>query len=223
MKIAVVYTGVTPELTAMMEAHLRENFEGQEIEIANYKDPSIINEATANGYVTRGCASRLVDLYQQGVRDGADIILNVCSSVGEVARLCTPLYAMMGVKMVRIDEDMAREAIRTGKRIGVIATLRTTLEPTKQLIRDCAREMGAEVELVDGLADGAFGLDQEQFKQMLIDTCAKIRNDVDVLLFAQGSMAYAEAAVAEAMGLPVLSSIRFGTKAVRRAADELRK
>ena len=42
-----------------------------------------------------------------------------------------------------------------------------------------------------------------------------------MLLFAQGSMAYAEQDVADALGLPVLSSIRFGAKAVRQAANAM--
>ena len=221
MKIAVIYTGVTPELTRMVDEDLRRNFKGMEIEIMNYQDSTIINEAREHGFVTKQCVRRLVDLYERGVKDGANILLNACSSVGDVAKLCKPIYAMMGVKLVRIDEDMAREAVRMGRRIGVIATLRTTMEPTKRLLMDCAREMGREVELVEGLADGAFGLNEEQFTRTLIETGRKIRGKVDLLLFAQGSMAYAEQAVAEELGLPVLSSIRFGTAEARRMADEL--
>ena len=214
MKIAVIYTGVTPELTRMVNEDLRRNFKGMEIEIMNYQDSTIINEAREHGFVTKQCVRRLVDLYERGVKDGANILLNACSSVGDVAKLCKPIYAMMGV-------NMAREAVRMGRRIGVIATLKTTMEPTKRLLMDCAREMGREVELVEGLADGAFGLNEEQFTRTLIETGRKIRDKVDLLLFAQGSMAYAEQAVAEELGLPVLSSIRFGTAEARRMADEL--
>ena len=64
-------------------------------------------------------------------------------------------------------------------------------------------------------------MNEEQFTRTLIETGRKIRDKVDLLLFAQGSMAYAEQAVAEELGLPVLSSIRFGTAEARRMADEL--
>ena len=75
------------------------------------------------------------------------------------------------------------------------------------------------LKIVDALAEGAFGINQEQFRQMLITTGSKVKNDIDVLVFAQGSMAYAEKDVSEALGVPVFSSIRFGTEAVRAAAD----
>ena len=67
---------------------------------------------------------------------------------------------------MRVDEEMCREAVRQGKRIGVMATLPTTLNPTKNTILRVAREMNRQVELVDALVDGGFGLDQEQFKAL---------------------------------------------------------
>ena len=59
---------------------------------------------------------------------------------------------------------MCRDAVRMGSRIGVLATLPTTLEPTKNILYRAAREMGRQITLVDGLVK-AFGLDQEQFKK----------------------------------------------------------
>ncbi len=221
MKVAVVYTSTTPELIQMVDGQLREHLQGQEAEILSYKDPSILQEARDNGGVTSGCARRLIGLYEEAMRHGAGIILNVCSSVGDVAKLAKPLYEMMGVSFIRIDEDMAMAAVEAGARVGIIATLNTTLEPTKRLVKDCAREQGREVVLVDALAEGAFGLNQVQFKQMLIDTAMKIVGQVDVFLMAQGSMAYAEEDVARATGKPVFSSIRFGTAAVGRAAQKM--
>ena len=221
MKVAVVYTSTTPELVEMVSSGLRARFAGKELTVREYQDPSILQEARDNGGVTPGCVRRLVGLYQQAAGDGADILLNACSSVGAPAKLAKPLYEMMGLKFVRIDEDMACAAVRDAGRIGVIATLPTTLEPTKALLRDCAAAQGKEIVLVDALADGAFGLDQEAFKQKLIETGAAVREQVDVLLLAQGSMAYAEQAISDALGLPVYSSVRFGTAAVRAAADDI--
>lgn len=223
MKIAVVYTATTPELIAGIDEELRKNIVGIDVEIASYQNASILQEARDNGGLTSACARKLVDLYEQSVDEGAELILNVCSSVGAVAKLAKPLYELMGTAFIRIDEDMAFEAVKTASRIGVVATLQTTLDPTKALVQDCADALGKEVLIVDALAEGAFGLDQEQFKQKLIDTGAKVRDKVDVLLFAQGSMAYAEQAVSEALGMPVFSSIRFGVRAVAERAREMMK
>ncbi len=222
MKIAVIYTSTTPELVQMVNEQLRQQFASEELTIMSYQDPSILQEARDNGQLTSACARRLMDLYEKAVSDGADILFNICSSVGAVAKLAKPLYELTGIKFVRIDEDMAYEAVRTASRIGIVATLPTTLRPTARLVQDCADALGKEIEIIDALADGAFGLDQEQFKQMLINTGAKVKDKVDVLILAQGSMAYAEEAVSEALKIPVFSSIRFGTAAVKAAADSMK-
>ena len=169
------------------------------------------------GFVTAPAAARLVSMYMKAVSDGADAILNVCSSVGEVADAAVPLGRYIGVPIVRIDEEMCREAVRLGTRIGVLATLPTTLEPTKNTIRRVAREMNRSVTLVDGLVDGAFGLNQEQFKQVLSKKAAEINDKVDVILLCQGSMAYVEEYLAGQCGKPVLSSPRFGAAALKQA------
>jgi Asp/Glu/hydantoin racemase len=155
-------------------------------------------------------------MFMQAVSDGADAVLNCCSSVGEVADAAQEIGRYTGIPIVRIDEEMCREAVRQGSRIGVLATLPTTLEPTKNTILRVAREMNRHVELVDGLID-AFGMDQDQFKQMLCEKAAEICDQVDVILLAQGSMAYAEEVMHEKTGLPVLSSPRFGAAAVKAA------
>jgi hypothetical protein len=224
MKLAVVYTVTTPQLTAGIDGELRKNIAGIDIDTASYSDASILQEACDNNGLTPSCARRLMDLYEQSVREGANLILNVCSSVGQVAKLAKPLYELSGTAFIRIDEAMAFEAVKTASRIGVVATLPTTLNPTKDLILDCAKALGKEVLLVDALAEGAFGLSPDQFKRKLIETGTKVKDKVDALLFAQGSMAYAEKDVAEALGLPTFSSIRFGVRAVAdRIRDDLSK
>ena len=221
MKVAAVYTSTTPELIQMVNDQLKLQFASGDLTIMSYQDPSILQEARDNGHLTVGCARRLMDMYEQAVKDGAEILFNICSSVGDVAKLAKPLYELAGIKFVRIDEEMAFAAVRAASRIGIVATLPTTLRPTARLVQECADILGKEIVIVDALAEGAFGLDQEQFKQMLINTGGKVKDQVDVLLFAQGSMAYAEEAVSTALQIPVFSSIRFGVAAVKVAADSI--
>lgn len=219
MKAALVYTSTTPELIELVEREVRSRL-GEEAELISMQDPSILAEVREAGYVTPTAAARLMGMYTAAVAQGADAILNLCSSVGEVADAFQPAAAYIGVPVVRIDEDMCREAVRQGKRIGVLATLATTLEPTKGTIRRVARAMGQHVELVDGLIDGAFGLDQEQFRKLLIAAAEKISDRVDVIVLAQGSMAYVEQDIQAAVGKVTLSSPRFGALALRRALCE---
>jgi len=216
MKIAVIYTSTTPELIETVEKEIHRAL-GGDVEIYNDSDPTILSEAREAGTVTAGAASRLISMYMKAVRAGADAILNACSSVGEVADSVQDIAKYIGVPIVRIDEEMCREAVRTGKRIMVVATLSSTLTPTKNTILRVAREIGRSVELIDVLLDGAFGLSQDAFRQRMQEGCQKEAGRADVILFAQGSMAYCEAWIAQCTGKPTLSSPCFGADALRDA------
>ena len=215
MKLGIVYTSTTPELIECVNEEIHRNL-GNAPEIMNYQDPSILAEVRENGYVTAAPAARLVGMYMQAVSDGADAILNCCSSVGEVADAAQDIGRYTGIPIVRIDEEMCREAVRLGSRIAVLATLPTTLTPTKNTILRVAREMNRKVELADGLVD-AFGADQDRFKEFLCEKAKELSERADVILLCQGSMAYAEESIHEAVGLPVLSSPRFGARALADA------
>ena len=218
MKIGIVYTSSTPELTELVNREVEKQL-GTEAEIQNYEDPSILAEVREAGYVTAGAAARLVSMFMQAIMDGADAVLNCCSSVGEVADAAEAVGKYTGVPIVRIDGEMCCEAVRLGSRIGVLATLPTTLEPTKNTVKRMARELNRPAELVDGLIDGAFGIDQEEFKRMLLAKAEEIAGEVDVILLCQGSMAYAEEFLQEAIGKPVVSSPRFGARELRRVLE----
>ena len=216
MKVALVYTSTTPELIELVEKEVRKVLP-KDTEISSYKDPSILAEVREAGYVTAPPAARLIGMYMKAVCEGADAILNICSSVGEVADAAQDVGKYTGIPIVRIDEEMCREAVRQGLRIGVMATLTSTLNPTKNTINRVAREMNKHVELIDVLVDGGFGLDQEQFKELMSQYAGKICDKVDVILFAQGSMAYCEEYIQQKYGKPVLSSPRFGALALKEA------
>ena len=216
MKVALVYTSTTPELIEDVEREVRKQL-GDGAELVTFTDPSILADVREAGYVTAAPAARLIGMYMQAVEQGADAIINLCSSVGEVADCAQDAARYLGVPIVRVDEEMCREAVRLGKRVGVMATLPTTLTPTKNTVARVAREMGAHVELVDCLVDGAFGLDQEQFKNRLKEAAAGIIDRVDVVVLAQGSMAYAEESLRAAYGKPFLGSPRFGAAALKAA------
>lgn len=215
IKIGLVYTSTTPELIELVEKEVRSQL-GTDIHLMTYTDPSILAETRQHGYVTPNGASRLITMFLQAAQGGADAVLNICSSVGEAADSAQDIARYIGMPIVRIDEEMCRDAVRMGSKIGVLATLPTTLEPTKNTIRRVAREMGRQVTLVDGLVD-AFGLDQEQFKNLLIGKAEELMDQVDVILLCQGSMAYCEQLISQQCHKPAVSSPRYGAIALKEA------
>src|SRR6059058_4481426 len=74
---------------------------------------------------------RVLGYVESAAEAGADIVLVTCSSIGPAVDASREF---VDVPVVRIDEAMTDEAVRIGSRIGVVATLASTLEPTAQLI-----------------------------------------------------------------------------------------
>jgi hypothetical protein len=129
--------------------------------------------------------------------------------VAEMGDLIAP------ITVFRIDGPMAEKAVREGKKIGVIATLPTTLEPTVALLRDKAAAAGVEIEIVEGLAKGAFGADKATHDGLIEQGAVKLADKVDVIVLAQGSMAAMEQKLIEMTGKTVLSSPLLGVLGVK--------
>lgn len=180
-------------------------------------DDSLLPEVMEAGCVTEAVHSRLCDLFRVAEKSGADLIFSQCSSVGEVADAAAELVT---VPVVKVDEAMARVACETGERIGIAATLETTLAPTRRLIETTAARVGRRVRIQSVLIEGAFSRlefgDREGHNQLVVDAIRKLAADVDVVVCAQGSMAAVLPALGD-VGVPVLTSPRLGVEsAVQR-------
>jgi Asp/Glu/hydantoin racemase len=191
------------------------------VRLINCVDDSLIQDVIRAGSVPEAVAERLRLYYQAAVRAGADVIFNTCSSVGEVA---VAARQTLPIPLVQIDEAMAGAAVHAARSIGVLATLPTTLEPTIRLLRRQADAAGGEsIEIVAGLADGAFealiGGDPARHDQLILQTAERLAGQVEALVLAQGSMARMEKQLAERTGRPVFSSPLLGVLNVKSVLE----
>ncbi len=188
-----------------------------EVKLNHIADDSLIQEVIANNEVTPAVRRRLLSYYNAAADSGADVVFNTCSSVGDIADYGN-IYAR--IPIFRIDQPMAAKAVASADRIGVISTLPTTLDPTRRLLENEAKKAGREVVLVDGLADGAFAAGQsgdgETHDRLIAEAAARIADQVDMFVLAQGSMARMEQRLSELTGKPVLSSPVLGVEGLRK-------
>lgn len=210
--VVAVYTG--QGLSERIGPLFREELPG--CRLVNIIDDSLIADVIQAGEVTTAVIRRLVQYYRHAEEIGADLILNTCSSVGEVADRVRPL---LHIPIVKIDDDMARQATMNFNHIGVLATLPTTLEPTRQLLQREAERQNRKVQVVDALAEGAYQAlisgQPEEHDRLIFEAAKSVANKADVLVLAQGSMARMEKALSQETGLPVYASPRLGLMAVR--------
>ena len=216
VKVAYIYTVTTPELKEYMMREAQEQL-GNDVEVLTYEVPSVFEEIKRVGYVTAPPAAELIQIYMTAINDGADAILSICSTVADVAYSMQDAAKYIGVPIVSVNEDMCREAVRKGEKIALMATFGTSVDPTRNTLQRVAREMGKQVEVTEVVLEGAFGLDQTQFRALMAEKAGEIADKVDVIVFTQGSMAYCEEYIAEMYGKTVLSNPRLGTKALKDA------
>jgi Asp/Glu/hydantoin racemase len=190
------------------------------VDTFNMVDESLLKNTIQSGALTPLTTRRVLEHIASAEEAGADAVLVTCSSIGPAAELARRTVA---IPVVRVDEAMADQAVAAGRRIGVAATLQTTLDPTAALIRDRAALAGREVEIQTHLCAGAFDAlkrgDTAAHDQIIADGLRQLLGTVDVVVLAQASMARVAGTLAsEEQTVPILSSPRSG---VERARDTL--
>lgn len=195
-----------PKLAAEVLPHVR---------VINLLDDSLLPDVAAAGEVTPAVASRILAYVDQMVAAGADAVLCCCSSVGEVAELA---HWRCSVPVLRIDEPMAEQAVELGERIGVIATVGTTMAPTVRLIARKAAERGRTVAVEPLVVKGAYAAlasgNGDAHDRLVREALEGLLSRSDVVVLAQASIARVLAALPTPPAVPVLSSPRSGLTAV---------
>jgi Asp/Glu/hydantoin racemase len=151
------------------------------------------------------------------LRDGADAVVLTCStlgpSVGEAVRDATD------VPMLRVDEALAREAVREGGKVVVLCAVETTIQPTRVLFKKAAQGTGSEVDvrLVSSAWAAFKGGDRDRYLSLVAEAADEaIREGASRVALAQASMAGAARLTRE--GSPPLTSPSVGLRAAIAAA-----
>lgn len=185
------------------------------IQIFHMVDESLIRNTIAAGSLTKATARRAFRMIESAQQAGADVAMVTCSSIGRAVELARPL---IDIPVLRVDEPMALAAVNTGTRIGVAATLRTTLDPTMELLRETAARNSKSVDITPCLCEGAFEAllagRTEQHDQLVSESLQQLGAQTDVVVLAQASMARVLTRL-EATSTPFLSSPRLAVESVR--------
>jgi Asp/Glu/hydantoin racemase len=184
--LALIHTSATlvPVFQQLCRAQL------PNVDTFNIVDDSLVRAIGAKGALTADIARRVEAYITSAEAGGADYILVTCSSIGPAVEASAPFCA---VPVLRVDQPMADAAVAAGCRIGVIATLPTTLNPTSDLVRRRAIGAGKTIELTARLVTGAFEAlmagDAATHDTLVAAALRELSGEVDVILLAQASMA----------------------------------
>ncbi len=202
--LGLIHTSAT--LVPLFQQLCRAKLPG--VDVFNIADDSLIKDVIAHGKLTPLTSRRVAGHILSAESAGADFILVTCSSIGAAVEAAAP---QVRVPVLRVDQPMADKAVRMGSRVGVVATLSTTLEPTSDLIRRRAAQAGIKVTVTSRLCEGAFDSlmagDAAAHDRAVISALTSLAAEVDVIVLAQASMARVAAGLGEgAIKTPILAS-----------------
>lgn len=152
---------------------------------------------------------------------GVDMILLACSTFNFAAELARP---MINIPIMQIDRPMMENAVRDGKRVGMLATLSTTVPSSERLLRIVAGENKREVDITTVLRPEAFEAiqkgDADTHNAILLEEIEKLSPKVDAIVMAQLSMS-ALAPLLKDTRVPVYNSGTTGFARVREMLESL--
>lgn len=173
--------------TPFVEPWLKEN---PQVEVFNIMDDSLLSESLANHGATPGVIKRLQFYVLAAESMGADVAMITCTTVGEASWIARK-YA--SIPVFNIDEPMAREAVRLGRRLGIVATVPTSPMATRRLLARAAEEAGLPIQIEIVLNEEAFEHLQkgeiERHNELVHREMDQLAERVDVLVLGQISLA----------------------------------
>ncbi len=209
--LGIVHTSFA--LVELLQNTVRAQLPG--VAVVNVVDDTLLAYARANG-VDERLRRRMRRMFEACADAGADVILNACSSVGETVDSARDAVS---VPIVKIDEEMADRAVRVGRRIGVFATVPSTLGPTRRLLEARAAAAGGSVDCTEILCEGGFDLllqgKTAEHDRLVTDVVCRRAAEFDVLVFAQASMSRLAPMIAPLVKPPLLVSPELAMQRLR--------
>jgi Asp/Glu/hydantoin racemase len=191
-----------------------------DVRLINIVDDSLLPDVMSAQAISPGVTRRMCLYVMAAEATGADAVLSLCSSLGPAI---DHARALVNIPVIKIDDAHTEEAVRRASRIGVMATVGTTLGPTVALIREKAARMNKSVRIEESLSNAAFEAlmrgEKDKHDRMVLDAARGLAPNVELILFAQASMTRLAPDVEQATGRPVLTSPRLAIEYTRRVLE----
>jgi len=187
-----------------------------DVRVFNIMDDSLLAESLDHGGATHVVIKRIQFYALAAEAMGADVAMCSCTTVGEATRIAREYVS---IPVFNIDEPMAREAVRLGRRLGIVATVPTSPAATQRQLERAAQAAGARITIKIALNEKAFAHLQkgeiEKHNELVHGEMDRLASKVDVLVLGQISLAQ----IRHQTRVPVLQVGHSGLAEARRLLD----
>jgi Asp/Glu/hydantoin racemase len=175
-------------------------------ELVNLLDDSLSVDRAKDPDLTDRMFERFIELGGYARRIGADAILVTCSAFGPaIERMARDV----SVPVLKPNEAMFREALATGRKIGMLATFAPSVVTMTEEFDEFVRETGAQATLrtivVDGAMDALRKGDAPTHNELVAGRAGELA-DCDAIMLAHFSTSRALEKVGAATSVPVLTA-----------------
>jgi Asp/Glu/hydantoin racemase len=192
------------------------------VQIKHILDEPLLERVRRRGGLASEDVARLAGHVSEAGQIDARAVLVTCSTISP---LVDQVRGIVPIPVFKIDEVMIARAVAVGRRIGVIATNKTTLGPTCRLLRSQAEKSGKEIQvetlLVECALQALLSGDGAAHDRAVKAAVLEMSPGVDVVVLAQASMARVLAVIPEdERPGPVLSSPHLALESLREIFNE---
>ena len=188
-----------------------------DVNLINLMDDSLLSESLANGGPTPAVIRRMLFYVMAAEAAGADVVMCSCTTMGEATRTARRFAS---VPVFNIDEPMAREAVASGERLGILATVPTSAPATRTLLETEAARTGRKIAIETVINEEAFERllagDIARHDELVRGEIDRLAARVDVVVLGQISLAK----IRHAARTPILQVGRSGFAEARRLLTE---
>ncbi len=183
-----------------------------EAERINLLDDSLSADLARSGGLDAAMTERFLTLADYAVNAGADGLLFSCSAFGPCIEAVARRFAPRPV--LKPNEAMIEEAVRTGGRVGLVATFAPTLASMRP---EFPLELDVRVALADGGLAALQSGDGPRHDALVSAAARRLveQEGCTTIALAQFSMARAAPMVAAATGRLVLTPVASAVRAMR--------
>lgn len=186
----------------------------------NIMDDSLLAESLAHGGPTAAVVKRMQFYFLAAEAAGADVIMSSCTTMG-VATECA--HRLISIPVFNIDEPMAREAVRSGRRIGILATVSTSAPATQRLLEREAAAASKSIQIRAVIREPPFQAllrgDRATHDELVRVEIDKLAKEVDAIVLGQISLAQ----IRHDPGVPMFQVGHSGFAEVRRVLDQAQR
>jgi len=180
--IAMLHTAraTVPMMTAMIEEKY------PHVKVSNWLDDSILPALTKDESARDYVFEKLLCYARFAEKQGAELIFNACSSVGEFQDYAKDKLAL---PVIRIDDAVTDLLAEKYSSVGILATLGTTLKPSANLVKRKSPHMSLDFKVVEGAWDAGLRGDKAKQDELIAAAVEEFLEKHEAVFLAQASMA----------------------------------